>query len=99
MQAMVASPSSSFNDSWFLDTDATHHLSHNEGQLSNIQPYQGKNQVMVGNGKQLPISNIGSKYFHSSHKSFQLQDVFHVPQLTTNLISVFNFCTDNNSFF
>ncbi|KAL6317024.1 hypothetical protein AAG906_026780 [Vitis piasezkii] len=83
----------------FLDTDATHYLSHNEGQLSNIQPYQGKDQVMVGNGKQLPISSVGSNYFHSSHKSFQLQDIFHVPQLTTNLISVSKFCTDNNSFF
>ncbi|RVW76269.1 Retrovirus-related Pol polyprotein from transposon RE1 [Vitis vinifera] len=99
MQAMVVSPSSAFNDSWFLDSGATHHLSHNEGQLSNIQPYQGKHQVTVGNSKQLPISSIGSKYFHSSLKSFQLQDVFHVPQLTTNLISVSKFCTDNNSFF
>ncbi|RVW33312.1 Retrovirus-related Pol polyprotein from transposon RE2 [Vitis vinifera] len=99
MQAMVASLSSAFNDSWFLDTAATHHLFHNEGQLSNIQPYQGKDQVTVGNGKQLPISSIGSKYFHSSQKSFQFQDVFHVLQLTTNLISVSKFCIDNNSFF
>ena len=52
---------------------------------------------MVGNGKSLPITIVGHSFLHTSAKPFVLHNVFHVLQLTSNLISVSKFCTDNNT--
>ncbi|RVW62372.1 Retrovirus-related Pol polyprotein from transposon RE1 [Vitis vinifera] len=85
MQAMVASPSSSINDSWFMDTGATHHLSQTLDNLSHKIPYQGNDKVAIGDGKQLSIAHIGSLHFHTPQKLFHLHKVLHVPDLTSNL--------------
>ena len=95
----MASPIADFQEAWFLDTGATHHLSHNEDNLQNTYPYQAGDKVAVGNGKKLSISHVGSKTLHTPHQSFYLQSVFYVPHLTTNLISVSKFCQDNHSYF
>ncbi|RVW84468.1 hypothetical protein CK203_041325 [Vitis vinifera] len=55
MQAMVASPSSSINDSWFMDTGVTHHLSQTLDDLSHKIPYQGDDKVAIGDGVTLPF--------------------------------------------
>ena len=65
VQAMLATPSSNINDSWFLDTSVTHYLAHNEETLSNLQPYQGKNAININNSKNLTISHVSSKFFHN----------------------------------
>ena len=85
MQAMVASPSSSINDSWFMDTGVTHHLSQTLDDLSHKIPYQGDDKVAIGDGKQLSIAHIGSLHFHTPQKLFHLHKVLHVPDLTSNL--------------
>ena len=99
MQAMLASPSTINYEAWFFDTGATHHLSQDVDPLSDVQPYKGNEKVIVGNGMQIPILHTGAKNFPSPLKVFQLKRVFHVPNLTTNLISVSKFCTNNNTFF
>ena len=53
------------------------------------------NQVTIGNGQSLPISHIGNKTFTASNQ-FQLRLVFHVPNLSTNLISVSKFFFDTH---
>ena len=96
---MMASPTLGFDDTWFLDIGATRHLSHNQNNFHNVQPYQGDNQVTMDNCKKLIISNIGFKAFHIPHRFFHLQFAFHVPHLAINLISVSKFCYDNHSYF
>ena len=96
-QAMMAAPSPASMDSWFLDSGATHHLSHTAANIHNGTPYNGTDSVMVGNGKSLPITQVGHSFLHTSAKPFVLHNVLHVPQLTSNLISVSKFCTDNNT--
>ncbi|RVW64436.1 Retrovirus-related Pol polyprotein from transposon RE1 [Vitis vinifera] len=86
-------------DSWFFDTGATHHLSHSAQTLSCVQPYSGTDQVTIGDGNSLPILNTGTKSFFFPSKTFSLNQVLHVPHLSTNLISVSKFCTDNAVFF
>ena len=63
--AMMATHSP--DDSWFLDTGATHHLSNNSN-LSHTLPYQGTDQVTISNGKRLTISQVGSKTLHTHTK-------------------------------
>ncbi|RVX09873.1 Retrovirus-related Pol polyprotein from transposon RE1 [Vitis vinifera] len=96
--AMVASFSNSpVDESWYLDSGASHHLTQNLGNLTSTSPYIGTDRVTIGNGKHLSISNIGSKQLHSHTHSFQLEKVFHVPFISANLISVAKFCSDNNA--
>ena len=57
--AMVASSHNPTDDDWYLDSGASHHLTQNEGTLTNSTPYTGKDRVTVGNGKHLTISNTG----------------------------------------
>ena len=49
--------------------------------------------------KKLPILHTSSNFFPSTFINFHLKKVYHVSHLTTNLISVSKFCTDNNVFF
>ena len=64
-----------------------------------VKAYKGNEQVIVGNGKKLPIVHTGSKFFSSTFRNFHLKKVYHVSHLTTNLISVSKFWTNNNVFF
>lgn len=47
------------DEGWFMDSGATHHLAHDASSLCNPFPYHGTEQVMVGNGKHIPISHVG----------------------------------------
>ncbi|RVW65725.1 Retrovirus-related Pol polyprotein from transposon RE1 [Vitis vinifera] len=96
--AMVASASNNpADESWYLDSGASHHLTQNLGNLTSTSPYTGTDRVTIGNGKHLSISNIGSKQLHSHTHSFRLKKVFHVPFISANLISVAKFCSENNA--
>ena len=99
MPAMVASQTPKNSETWFFDIRATHHLAQDIETLSDVQAYKGNKQVIVGNGKKLPILHIGSKFFLSTFRNFHLKKVYHVSHLTTNLISVSKFCTNDNVFF
>ena len=96
---MLAFPGSTPTESWFPDTRATHHLAHNTTNLTRVHPYQGNDQVTIGNGKRLCILHVGSKLLSTPSKNFQLNRVYHVPTLATSLISISRFCHDNNAFF
>ena len=53
--------------------------------------------MTIRNGKRLSISSFGSKDLVANSHSFKLRKVFHVPFISTNLISVAKFCSDNNA--
>uniref|UniRef100_A0A2N9I2X8 Reverse transcriptase Ty1/copia-type domain-containing protein n=1 Tax=Fagus sylvatica TaxID=28930 RepID=A0A2N9I2X8_FAGSY len=63
-------------ESWLTDTGATDHITANANNLSPQAPYQGQEQVSVGNGQNLPIQNIGFTYGEDS-----LQRPYRLPPL------------------
>nr|CAN82380.1 hypothetical protein VITISV_021579 [Vitis vinifera] len=65
----------------------------------NYQGNNGTDQVTIGDSNSLPILHTGTKSFFFPSKTFSLNQVLHVPHLSTNLISVSKFCTDNVVFF
>lgn len=75
----------------FLDTGGTQHISNNATTLSAVQAYYGNNKVLVGDGKHLPISHVGSKLLSTAHTNFKLNKVFHVPNIAAKFISAPNF--------
>ena len=77
---------------------ASYHLKPDTSNLSHTTPYQGFEQVMVGNGKGISILNIGNISFPSTSRSLHLKHVLHTLEISKSLISVNRFCTDNNAF-
>ena len=81
-----------------MDSRVTHHLTPKAMNLQNSNPFVGLDKVVVGNGKELPILNIGSTSLQSNSCFFHLKNVLHVLLISTNLISVKKFCAKNNVF-
>ncbi|CAA7051267.1 unnamed protein product [Microthlaspi erraticum] len=80
---------------WVFDTGATHHITSDLANLSLHQPYNGGEEVLVGNGNSLPISHTGFASIPLLAKTLSLNNVLCVPQITKNLISVYRLCNAN----
>ena len=74
----------------------TDHITTSANNLSPQVPYQGQEQVSVGNGQNLPIQHIGNTKLHTKFRKFQLRNVLHVPRIASNLLSVHKLCLHNN---
>ena len=96
---MIAQTSSHKDDTWFVDNEANHHITSNLEQLTLQQPYNGSDNVAVGNGASLQIKNTGSLLFCTSHTTLYLNRVFHCLQAFANLLSINQFFHDNKCFF
>ena len=84
------------SQNWLLDSGASHHVTTNFNNLSLHSAYEGLDDMMVGNGKHLNITHTGSLNLPSPSKTFMLSNVFCVPDMKQNLISVSKFCKSNN---
>ncbi|OMO82489.1 Reverse transcriptase, RNA-dependent DNA polymerase [Corchorus capsularis] len=95
--ANYASATSGEN-SWCMDTGASHHITSNLKNLSIVSDYEGNDEVIVGNGSGLPITHSGIVNLHCHDKSYKLRDVLCVPTMKQDLIFVSKFCKTNNVF-
>jgi hypothetical protein len=84
------------SETWLTDTGASDHITSNASNLSSPTPYQGSEQVTVGNGQHLPIQSIGNTHLHTQYHKFRLSNVLHIPRIASNLISVHKLCLENN---
>lgn len=79
----------SHDQSWYPDTATTNHITSDLANLNITSgPYGGNEQIRIGDGKELPIANIGDSKFSNSSHSFILKNLLHVLSITKNLISV-----------
>ena len=85
--------------SWFMDFGATHHFTPDISMIQNPTPFIGNEQVMVGNGKKIPISHSGNSLLSfSSSSPLKLNDILYAPTLSNNLLSVSRLYADNTAF-
>lgn len=84
---------------WFPDTGANSHVTPDLSNLDNSNAYHGNDSLHVSDGNPLPIFHIGSSKLFSPNKTFNLTNILHVPQIQKNLLSVKQFCRDNNVYF
>jgi len=86
---------------WYPDSGAFHHLTAHNTNLSTKTPYIGSEKVVIGNGSRLPITFIGiATYIDlTTHNTFSLKNLLHVPTISKNLLSSFRFAHDNHVFF
>ncbi|RVX13060.1 Retrovirus-related Pol polyprotein from transposon RE2 [Vitis vinifera] len=60
---------------WLLDSEASHHIMSDLSNLSLHSPYQGYDDIMIGDGLTLPITHTGSITILISSRTFTLQNV------------------------
>ncbi|GKA31561.1 putative RNA-directed DNA polymerase [Tanacetum coccineum] len=97
--ANTRAQSSNASANWHSDTGANSHVTPDLEAMDNSEAYYGDDALHVGNGKGLPILHIGSSKVYSPQKMFSLKNILHVPEISHNLLSVQNFCHDNDVFF
>lgn len=79
-----------------LDSGANHHVTSKLEKLTLQQPYQGIDRVTVGKGDGLQIANTCSSLITTPYSQFFLPKVLRCPNATANLLSIQQFCRDNN---
>ncbi|KAL7003751.1 hypothetical protein U1Q18_052415 [Sarracenia purpurea var. burkii] len=66
------------------------YISHGSGcyisHLGQHDPYQGHEQVTVGNGSTLPILNTDQTIFPTTNAYLRLHNVLHIPKMNSNWI-------------
>ncbi|KAJ0483795.1 putative RNA-directed DNA polymerase [Helianthus annuus] len=85
--------------SWHPDTGSNSHVTPDLASLDNSEAYFGNESLHVGDGNPLPICHIGSSKIYSPNKTLNLSNILHVPQIKKNLLSVQQFCNENDVFF
>ncbi|KAJ4971777.1 hypothetical protein NE237_004876 [Protea cynaroides] len=79
-----------YSKEWIIDSGCSNHMTGDERKFVSKDDYKGKRIVVTANNAKLPIAHVGSVTCTptSSNKGLVLQDVFHVPDMKKNLISV-----------
>ncbi|KAL4556283.1 hypothetical protein LXL04_038930 [Taraxacum kok-saghyz] len=80
---------------WMFDTGASHHVTSDHSSLHTLSEYGGPDEIVLGNGKTLPISHTGHTNLSTHTRPLALSNVFYVPSLRNNLISVAKLCKSN----
>ena len=80
-----------------MDFGASHHVTGDLSNLSHHQPYEGPDDILLGDGSGLEITHTGSSKLPTPSKSFFLSNMLCVSSIKQNLISISNFCKINNA--
>jgi hypothetical protein len=102
MPYAMSEAGSSSSGAWYPDSGASHHLTYDPNNLAYRVPYNGQDQVLMGNGQGVPINSLGHSNFQSptnSNVKLALKDLLHVPTISENLLSISKFAQDNNVVF
>jgi hypothetical protein len=60
-------PSAPSEASWYPDSGGPHHLTYDPYNLVHSSPYNGHDQVMMGNSQGVSIHSLGHSSFHSQY--------------------------------
>ena len=85
-------------NAWYPDSGSTHHVTNDPNNIQTPVIYTELDQLYVCNEQGLYISSNGSSLFHSNSAHFKLNNIFHVPSITKNLMSIHKFTLDNNEY-
>jgi hypothetical protein len=64
---------------WYSNTSATNHITSDLSKLSTQEKYTGHDHVHTADGNGMQISHIGHSMLRTSHSSFHLKYILHVP--------------------
>ncbi|KAK4404457.1 Retrovirus-related Pol polyprotein from transposon RE1 [Sesamum angolense] len=76
-------------DEWIIDSSCSHHVIGNDSLFSELHPHNGERVIVTANNSTYPVAKKGVVEISSNNmKPVKLNDVFHVPGLKRNLVSV-----------
>jgi len=96
------SASTSTTINWIPDSGASFHVTGESQNIQQLEPFEGPDQIFIGNGQGFPITASSSSSFISPFNtkiSLSLKHLLHVPNITKNLINVNQFARDKGVFF
>src|ERR1043165_6155255 len=82
--------------SWLKDSGASHHITNDLSALSMHRPYDGTEELVIGDGSSLKITHVGTITLYFSSVPIILKNVLCVPSISRNIISISRLCIDNN---
>ncbi|KAG6498334.1 hypothetical protein ZIOFF_046246 [Zingiber officinale] len=79
-----------YKNDWIVDSDCSNHMTGDKEKLQNLSQYKGARMVVTADNSRLPIAHVGKTVIMPRYNSNQvpLQDVYHVPGMKKNLLSV-----------
>ena len=79
-----------YKNDWIVDSGCSNHMTGDKQKLQNLSEYKGGRVVVTADNSRLPITHIGKTIVTPRYNSNQvpLQDVYHVPGMKKNLLSV-----------
>lgn len=81
---------------WLADSECNADVASDFNHLQAPVEYSGDDNVGVGGGQSLPIAHTCCGLLQTHNSSFKLSNLYHVPQISSNLLSVHRLCVDNN---
>jgi hypothetical protein len=87
LMALVEENEAKRNDAWFLDSGCSNHMCGDKGMFLNMVEGH-KHFVKCGNNSRMSVSGKGSVRLVFNGTNFLIQDVYYVPELRNNLLSV-----------
>ena len=98
--AMVAQTNVSLDqEPWYANSKANNHITGDLENMSLLAPYNGSDDVAIGNGSTLKIAHIGSTTITTPFSCLKLNNIFHCLSAASNLLSITRFACDNNFHF
>ena len=99
LAAMTSSTHNLSSNYWISDTGATDHFTPDLANIQHPTEYTSTDTVTIDNGNTLPITHIGHAQLRASKYLFALRYNLRVPNMKSNLLSVYKCCKDNNCSF
>jgi GAG-pre-integrase domain len=90
-------PIHSSDANWVIDSGANNHVTNDINNISSFFAHNGPDKLQIDNDFGLAIANIGSFSFILSSVLIHLTNVLHVPNFSTNLLSLAQLLYDNPS--
>ncbi|GKB48852.1 retrovirus-related pol polyprotein from transposon TNT 1-94, partial [Tanacetum coccineum] len=79
-----------YENDWIVDSGCSNHMTGDKEKLKDVSKYTGSRVVMTENNSKLPIAHVGNTIVSPlcNDTDVSLKDVFHVPGMKKNLMSV-----------
>ena len=74
-----------------MDSRVAHHFTLDISMIQNTAPFIANEQVMVGNGKKIPIFHYGHSLLSFYFSPLKLNNILHALAFSNNILSVSDF--------
>lgn len=86
------------DEGWCIDSGVTHHKAPSTSSFANVKPYNGMDNILIGNGSSMPIKHTRAFVVKSIDGPLHLWNVLHVLGIGWKLLFIRGIASDLNAF-